>query len=1349
MADWHDTFLEDLDPRPWQRPGSTSAAFTPAGLFLGRGEFALEVALVDAPGKPRNDDVNRLWKTRQRGRASPLLLVIGFPDHGQTRAVLCGPAGDQPPIVVATLPQAERLSRAALAEPSRHAAIRFLVGTLPEIDTGLPGVRNTGLLADHELSTGVPTRSDWQRACNDGMRLLGLGGRKLVEGLGFAVEQLGTTASVLASATTKRAVAVFLDEGESFDDPATRFSGTSPVSHALALADRESLPWVVLTRHRQVRLYAARPDTGVGRKGRADTYVELNLALLPDDHAGYLPLLFGSDALVDGGTLDQILETSSRFATDLATRLRERVYFDCVPALAEAVAANLGGADEPSEADLSLAYECTLTILFRVLFVAYAEDKDLLPYRSNNKYADHSLKLIARRLAEDQRKGSADYDASATELWEDVKQLWRAVDQGNSGWAVPPYDGGLFSSDRRTNPAGAALAGVELTDAQLGPTLGALLVDESGTDGVIGPVDFRSLSVREFGTIYEGLLESRLSVAPADLAVDRSGSYVPARRGDEVAVGACAIYFHNRSGARKSTGSYFTKPFAVEHLLDHALEPVLADHTARLQKWLDAGDEAAASAAFFDFRCVDLAMGSGHFLTAAVDRIEARLSAFLALHPIGAVHAELDALRQAAIEKLGELAGGVEIETTSLLRRLVARRCVYGVDLNGLAVELARLSLWIHTFVPGLPLSYLSHNLVAANSLTGVGTIDEALCELDPHHDADQPSLFRNQIEGLLDRASDALKRLATVTEAKVEDVKAAAAAHAEAMAAVEPASRLFDLVVAARLGEAGLPESFDEAQIEREWQRVGAGGIAGQLQALHFPVAFPEVFLRDRPGFDCILGNPPWEEVMVDETTFWSIRSPGIRSLPAGKMRKEIERLRRQRPELTEEYDAEVIAMELLRRALSAGQFPQMNEGNADLYKAFCWRFWHLCRSAGAVGVVLPRAALSGAGTREWRQAILAGGAFDDVSMILNNTQWMFEDVHPQYTIGLVSVRKGEQFAGALRVRGPFRSFAAYQQLSNRPPAEFAVAEFLSWSESASFPLVPDERSVDVFLKLRRHPRLSEGGPGWRARPLQGDFNATTDRGYFDFDPGDTDGWWPVYKGASFNLWDPDTGVYYAWADPDEVTAVLQDKRLRGARRANSVWSAFDADWIEDPDTLPCWYPRLAFRDVTNRTNQRTVIAALVPGSIVITNQAPYLLWPEGDERDEAYLLGVLCSIPLDWYARRVVETHVNFHIFNGFPIPSATGDHPLRHRVEQIAGRLAAVDDGYKYWADAVGVPVGSVGSPDEKAGLIAELDATVGHLYGLAESDLVTIFETFHEGWDHRSRLEAVLTHHRRLA
>jgi hypothetical protein len=260
-------------------------------------------------------------------------------------------------------------------------------------------------------------------------------------------------------------------------------------------------------------------------------------------------------------------------------------------------------------------------------------------------------------------------------------------------------------------------------------------------------------------------------------------------------------------------------------------------------------------------------------------------------------------------------------------------------------------------------------------------------------------------------------------------------------------------------------------------------------------------------------------------------------------------------------------------------------------------------------------------------------------------------------------------------------------------------------------------------------------------------EFDATNDKHLWQ-GQGDT-GPWPVYKGASFNIWEPDTSIRYGTADPAVVLAELQRKRLRQNKLARSAFSELPLEWAEDPATLPCLRPRVAFRDVTRATDTRTVIAALVPPNLVITNQAPYLLWSAGDERDEAYLLGVLCSMPLDWYARRYVEIHLNFHIFNGLPIPRPDRDDPIRRRVEQIAGRLAAVDERYEDWAAVVDVPVGSVATADEQGDLVAELDAAVALLYGLDESDLRVIYTTFHEGADYSQRLADVVGHHRRLA
>lgn len=144
--------------------------------------------------------------------------------------------------------------------------------------------------------------------------------------------------------------------------------------------------------------------------------------------------------------------------------------------------------------------------------------------------------------------------------------------------------------------------------------------------------------------------------------------------------------------------------------------------------------------------------------------------------------------------------------------------------------------------------------------------------------------------------------------------------------------------------------------------------------------------------------------------------------------------------------------------------------------------------------------------------------------------------------------------------------------------------------------------------------------------------------------------------------------------------------------------------------------------------------------------HNAPYFLWPRGDEKDQAFLLGVLCSIPLDWYARRFVETHVTYFVINPFPIPRPGRDDPLWKRIVEIAGRLACPDERFAEWAEAVGVEWGPLAN-DEKENLIHELDALVAHSYGLTERQLVHVFETFHEGWDYHDRLNAVLKHYRR--
>jgi hypothetical protein len=238
------------------------------------------------------------------------------------------------------------------------------------------------------------------------------------------------------------------------------------------------------------------------------------------------------------------------------------------------------------------------------------------------------------------------------------------------------------------------------------------------------------------------------------------------------------------------------------------------------------------------------------------------------------------------------------------------------------------------------------------------------------------------------------------------------------------------------------------------------------------------------------------------------------------------------------------------------------------------------------------------------------------------------------------------------------------------------------------------------------------------------------------------------VYKGESFDLWTPDTGIYYACARPQVVIKRLIERQLNQVGNRRSAFFGLSREWACNPERLPARAPRIAWRDSSRATDSRTVRAALVPPSVVLVHQAYYLFWREGGKHDEAYVLGVVSSMPFDWYARQLVESHVTVEFMDSAPIPRPEQDHPLRGRVIEISGRLAAVDDRYAEWADAVGVPVGGVNNAVEKDDLLAELDAAVAVLYGLGEDDVRVIFETFHEGWDYEPRLRTVLGHFRRL-
>jgi len=1321
----------------WNEP-SAPAGMTTDRVYVGPDPFGLsgfQVAVASAVTTPSRQVLRDLF-TARKGKTQ-IQLVVAVTHDGTVH--LFGPDPQAQPIEL-PLDQGQRQLQSVLSEPDVLAATERLAGFRKAHDsTAGAGFINSGLFATHHIKSNVPRRSDWSTLGESARPLLGLRNAGLITALGFKTHKgPNGTLTLSAGSDAPRAVAVLLDESEQFEAKSSRFQ-LSPVAFGLAVAARQEVPWLVVLRKDQIRLYPGRDGVGVGSKGQAETYFEIDLSTIETEYAALLPLIFSAEALTPDGTADQLLRDSARYATELGARLRERIYDEIVPPLAVEVAQQLAKrAKVALDPDgLSTSYRVTLRILFRLLFQAYAEDRGLLPSGRNEGFDANSLKTNARRLLE---SPSDEFGDSST-IWLDLVQVWNAIDQGNPQWQIPSYNGGLFSTDPDRSPEGALITRLQIPDSVLGPALKSLLIDVN-SDGVLGAVDFRSLSVREFGTIYEGLLESSLSLAEQDLTIDSSGAWVPAHDEDDVVAPARSIYFHTASGERKATGSYFTPKVVVDHLIERSVVPALTSHLDEIEGLLAKGDAATAAREFFDFRVADLAMGSGHFLVAAVDKVEALMRTFLTEHTVPGVTDELLRLANVAKGALGtDDVAKSEVDEVGLLRRQVARRCIYGLDLNPMAVELARLALWIHTFVPGLPMSNLDHGLVNANSLTGIGTIDEALDALQPDRKPGAMSLFDSILADQLASAKTLLIDVANASEANKAEVEEGARLLAQAREAADTARRIFDAAVAARIGAIHPGVILDEESLQRVLARPEVTETADPLQPAHMPYLFPEVFLRDKPGFDVILGNPPWEELVYEEIKFWTLRFPGLKGHPVKRQQELIQEYRASRPDLVAQMEAERDASNDLRAVLAKGPYPGLERGHADLYKAFGWRFLQFTRPGGRFAVVLPRTATSALGSAAWRSAVLNRGTFASVTNLLNSGGWVFPSVHFQYSIALVVVEVGS--ADEVRIAGPFADERTFRSRAESSAIAVTKAQLRDWSEGASFPLLPSPESLEVFLKLREAPSIGAPRSDFEFAPVQGDFNQTTDAALWSV--GDFDQEITVLKGASFDLWEPDAGSPHGSAARKKIHDRVMVKLRRQVRTSSSAYVGMDASAMDRQGRLPYQRPRIAFRDITNQTNTRTTIASLVPPAVLI-NSAPVLVLRSGTAATEAFVLGVLCSIPFDWYSRRYVELHMNFHIFNWLPVPHFDLDSATTSRVVEIAGRLAAVDERYAEWAAEVGVQVGSVKRGAEKDDLIAELDALVSLLYGLTDDQVEHVFSTFHRGWRYEPRLELVLKHYR---
>ena len=1300
-----------------------------------KGLGGFEVATAVSTHSPSFSEIKQLHKSRLSGRDTSLVVAVV---HDETVWMFGPDAALQPqkqPREGAT-----RHLQAALDEgDSLQATKRFLSLSDAHSQTQMPGVRNKGLFATYHLRENTKKRTDWSKFQSDSARIIHSRSRQLIEDLGFVVSETANHTLVLNdSADASRAIALLLDESESFENESPRFH-SSPVAWGLSIATERGVPWLIMLRKEQIRLYPARDGIGVGQKGQTETYLELDLAGLAEDYMGLLTLVFSAEALGTQGTAQELLEESVRYATALGTRLRERIYDRVVPDLAKAVALEMRNIGmELDVTGLQDAYRATLRILFRLLFQAYAEDRGLLPAGRNSEFDEHSLTLFASRTVE----SDTDYGQQFG-IWEMLQKVWDAIDLGNEEWRVPAYNGGLFGSDPQLRPYGALIKRLSLPDSVLGPALEALLIDKT-EDHVTGMVDFRSLSVREFGTIYEGLLESSLSLADSDLTLDANGTWLPAGPGETIEAREGEPYFHNTSGERKATGSYFTPDFIVDHLIERSIDPSLDDHLARVKVLIDAGKENEAAKKFFDYRVADLAMGSAHFLVAAVDRIESKMRSFLAQpgHEIAGVSNELERLAEAARKALGDdLVAIDDIDDAVLLRRQIARRCVYGIDVNPLAVELSRLALWIHTFVPGLPMSSLDHNLVCGNSLTGIGSVEEGLEALIQDRYTHGTSLFDSVIEDSLSEAKVFLEDLANADEADKSQSQHAAGLAIRAQKAATQAKLIFDVAVSNRIGVVSSRAALTESDLARLHEDINVKTLLYSIAPAHFPYLFPEVFVRNNPGFDCLVGNPPFKEATIAELDFWNLKFKGLKGLKNLEQIAEIERLRTRFPELTKEFERIQAEMSVLRGALAAGPFPGMGVGDPDLYKAFAWRYLTLCREGGAIGLVMPHSIWTTKGSSQWRKEFFLRTS-SEIVLVANAKTWAFENVNAGYKFAFISARKVGQ-SPQTQIRGTFRSSEEFNSgvLGEVPP--ISAETIVNGDEFCSLPSINGVAEVTLWSKLITFPGLSDGRVPTSRRDIRcapsTDIHVSEDgrkRGVFTSSPIDH----PVYNHLNVLQYRFDKSIgAFNYADFENYLGSQEALARSLATRKDSALSLWGGRRLER-DGHPIRHPRIVFRDVIHASNQRKVWAALAPSNTLLTNKAPYLIFSSDNLQVQAYVLGILNSGVIDWFGSLKIGLNLNYFILYSLPVPMYTGSNS-QNKIAQLAARLSiSGDEDFGDWANFGE----AITTPEDRQAAEAEIEHLVCEEFELNDSEIEIIF-----GGGNKLRVSAeLIRQHRRI-
>lgn len=1097
-------------------------------------------------------------------------------------------------------------------------------------------------------------------------------------------------------------------------DLSVRTSGEVAPSYT-AVAELKNSKWVIVTNGREWRLYTSRVSASTTNYLRIDTGDRHSESLR------YLAALFGAATHAGAPPLiDNIFDQAHLKAASLEDDLRKKILG--ADGLFLDIAKGVLDHDMKKKfrpADLASAKETALTVMYRVWFVLYAESRNLLPI-NDPKYQPISLRAMRSTL------DGYDADLDGHGCWDALLGLFEGIRDGSPKHNLPQYDGDLF----RIRPN---VDHIRVRNRFMAAAMRSLLE----TDGKA--VDYGDLGVRHLGSIYEALLEFEIRQADKDIMLLEKGGKVRV-----VESGTKSTYSYKKndlylaSGAdiasRKASASFYTPGEIVSFLVRQGLEPLLKNRASmvagdvrKYKKNPTKRNRLVCMDRILDLQVLDPAMGSGHFLVEALNQITAWATDTLSSHPDHPLVAEIENDRKTVLE--AQKQRGVTIDETLLtadvlLKRRIMKRCIFGVDVNELAVELARLSLWLDSFAIGVPLTYLNHHIRKGDS-----TIGEWLNNMTESKDHTMDDYLPNPAEhvGSLDRVSES-------PDVTVEQALGSRRDHEEYERKIESHRIALNALVASTIDPTTIPQKARHgAEFIRRMARSSDAGkdvvaarkrtaaLAEKYSFFHWELEMMDAFTDKRRGFDLVVGNPPWEKLKPSKDEFFTPYDPRFRALKTSIEKKKRANTILKDHDIKKRHDE--YTMSFKEKAAFYRTFEMQGSGDSDLWQLILERMLSLVTDNGAISVVVPSQFLSNTGSVEMRKHVL--GMDISQAYVFENRKKIFP-IHSSYRFMLLTARN--------RTDGPDKFKAAFylHRLSSLTDDSIERDKFTECSKARIRATSPDNLAVPeaptkaatLLERLSKCPTLgtrSEGG--WQVSIARG-FDTSGNSDLFK-----TDGTgWPVLKGSNIHQFNHHFSTPDFTADKIKGLRALEKKKVYLGRCRDFYGS-----------------PAILFRNVSSSTNMRTVIASIVPphrfhahslGSIVLTKNDTVLLGDEYNRRS-AYIVGIINSMVFDFIARS--KTQMNMApIIASLAIPKRS---EFDDRIAFESARLVCGIEEKKGKKDEATIGafastfdiVPNIMSPADKIDTTARIDAMVAHAYELSRAEYKMVLDSFKFGED----------------